>query len=76
MPYGRCDNCGGAAHPYAVYSWSGKPLVRDAVCPKHRTPLAKTTTPKDLSRIRPVASWQCKPSARERAARAAKESAT
>lgn len=39
MPKGRCRqrSCG------LVYVWDGRPLVRDALCPKHLTPLARTS---------------------------------
>ncbi len=52
MTLGRCNDCGGAAHPYAVYEWKGVPLLRDALCPLHRTPLDQTTRPRDSSRVR------------------------
>ena len=46
MTIGRCNDCGGRDFKYVVYEWSGKPLLRDAICPKHGTPLERTTTPK------------------------------
>jgi hypothetical protein len=43
MTIGRCNDCGGATHPFAIYEWNGRPLLRNAVCPIHGTPLAQTT---------------------------------
>lgn len=40
---GKCVDCGGSTHPCAVYIWTGKPSLRDALCPVHRTSLARTT---------------------------------
>lgn len=51
---GRCNDCGGAKYPYAIYAWQkhrDRPL-KHAHCPKHRTPLAQTTWPQDNARVR------------------------
>lgn len=45
MTYGRCDDCRDRTHKYIVYEWRGKPLLRDAICPVHKMPLARTTRP-------------------------------
>jgi hypothetical protein len=44
---GKCNDCG---HPCTVYAWKGSLPLSRAVCPVHRSPLARTT-PKDTGRI-------------------------
>lgn len=36
--HGRCTECG----KNVVYRWLGKPLLKNAMCPAHRTPLKRT----------------------------------
>jgi hypothetical protein len=45
---GKCTDCG---HPYTTYSWHGGLRLRDAVCPVHGTPLARTTMPQNMRRV-------------------------
>lgn len=50
MSLGRCDDCG---HPYVVYEWPDAPrwTLAEVVCPVHGTALARTTCPREASRI-------------------------
>ena len=50
MTMGRCNDCGGRDYKYVVYEWEGRPLLRHAICPKHRTHLERTTTPSRTSK--------------------------
>ena len=45
MPQGKCEEC------RVVFGWDGKPLMRDACCPRCGSPLRRTTTEKRWRRI-------------------------
>lgn len=43
MTIGRCNDCGGRNHKFAIYEWTTALPLSRAVCPIHGTPLARTT---------------------------------